>query len=383
MKKINEVTVFTMGDSNRVSTWSNVPYFFTKTLLSKGIKVNSADLSPNRLMQKAFNELVYPILKVMNRNTSVKLYRTGVYHFIIKHRIKKVIKRYPQADANIFMTYTISSAGFAKMPTVLFSDWPLEHYLDYFLRRKPDFLEKKCLERENSQIESSDLVISLFPGVVNFMQNRYENKNVYYIGNIINSMVQIKESETNYINKRSNKLLFIGNHKYIEGAQTLIRAFHNLKKKHFKISLHIIGLNKNDFDFLPENVFCHGYLDKGKELEKETYYKLLEEAKLCINTTPKWGGFSSIIEAMYFYVPVIVTPYLEFTTIFGNEINFGYFCEPNSPDLLEETISKIIDNPDYPSLCLNAHCAVKDFAWDNYIDHFLRLLEQRINSTDN
>jgi hypothetical protein len=44
MIKIKEITVFTIGDSKKMSTWSNVPFFFTETLISKGVKVNRVDI---------------------------------------------------------------------------------------------------------------------------------------------------------------------------------------------------------------------------------------------------------------------------------------------------------------------------------------------------
>ena len=52
-------------------------------------------------------------------------------------------------------------------------------------------------------------------------------------------------------------------------------------------------------------------------------YEPFKKAKVFINTTPKWAAFSASIEAMYFYIPVVVTPYDEFTKTFGEHIEFG------------------------------------------------------------
>lgn len=41
---IREVTVFSPGDSRSLTCWSNVPCLFTKSLESKGIKVNRVNI---------------------------------------------------------------------------------------------------------------------------------------------------------------------------------------------------------------------------------------------------------------------------------------------------------------------------------------------------
>ncbi|GBU07133.1 hypothetical protein AwDysgo_04640 [Bacteroidales bacterium] len=51
MKKIKEITLFTNGDSNDLSVFSNVPYFFAQTLISKGIKVNRVDIGISKKME--------------------------------------------------------------------------------------------------------------------------------------------------------------------------------------------------------------------------------------------------------------------------------------------------------------------------------------------
>jgi hypothetical protein len=61
---------------------------------------------------------------------------------------------------------------------------------------------------------------------------------------------------------------------------------------------------------VPRNFFC--YLDKGSDAHRALYYPLFKEARMFINTTPKWSSFSASVEAMYFYTPVVITLYKEF-----------------------------------------------------------------------
>ena len=175
--------------------------------------------------------------------------------------------------------------------------------------------------------------------------------------------------------KDSYDILFAGNTKYIEGASALLKAFTRLKENFPRLKLHIIGMQESDLGTLPEGVACYGYLDKGKEDERETYYRLFKESKVFINTTPRWAGFSATAEAMYFYLPVLISPYDEFTATFGETINFGYYCRENSPVVIEEAVIKIFNHDAYELLCVNAHNAVKEFTWNVYMDKLINKTE--------
>jgi glycosyltransferase involved in cell wall biosynthesis len=378
--KIREVTVFSNGDSSKIRTWSNIPYFFTETLLSKGIKVNRVDLSPLLLINIMFNMTVYAVLRILNMNSTYNYFRSFTHFTNVKYRIKKAIKQYPDSDANIFLTFSFSSAGLTLKPSIQFCDWTYDHHFKYLLDRKPGFLEKQCIKREDSQIEGSDLVFPLFPSVAEYMKKRYNNTNIHYLGYVINSLYDVSETDMIKHKRSSNNILFVGNKKYIEGAQSLINAFEKLKQKLPQLILHIIGMNVGDFDNLPKDVYCHGYLDKGKDADRELYYKLFREAKLFVNTTPKLGAVMATIEAMYFYIPVITLPRDHFTGIFGNNINFGYYCEQNSPILIEESILKILNNISYESLCVNAHKSVEEYTWNSYMDKLIIKIEDKINN---
>lgn len=378
MNGIKEVTVFSNGDSSKLSTWSNVPYFFTETLLSKGIRVNRVDLSPNALLRNIFNKSVYRFARWLNEDTTYSYFRSFMHFADVRMRIRKAVNQHPSSDAFIFLTFSFSSAGLTNKPTIQFCDWTYDHYFRYFRERMPDYFEKQCINRENSQIERSDLVIALFPSTAKSMRKRYTNKNIHYIGNVVNSLYDATDSSAPKRKKDSNNLLFVGSRKYIDGARSLIIAFLNVKQVYPQLRLHIIGINSADFESLPEGVYCYGYLDKGKDTDRDVYYELLREARLFINTTPKWGAFSAAVEAMHFYTPVITSPHDDFVETFGCEINFGYYCENNSPLLIQHYIMKLLNDNSYESLCINAHKSVEMFTWSAFIDKFLGKIEDTL-----
>jgi glycosyltransferase involved in cell wall biosynthesis len=374
---VKEVTVFTNGDSQKLSTWSNVPYFFTETLISKGIKVNRIDISPH-FLGKVYNIILRILLKVVNRNSTYQYGRSFIHYLDVRRRIKKALTQCKNSDANIFLTFSFSSAGLTNKPTVLFCDWTYDHYFKYFLNRNPDLLELSSIKREDKQIESSDLIFPLFPSVADYMKNYYENKNIFYLGNVINSLLPASEFEILEKKSFSNNILFIGSKKYIKGSEYLIQAYMTLKEKYPQLLVNIVGMQEKDFVKLPDGVNCYGYLDKAQKKDRDLYYSLLENSKIFVNTTPKWAAFSATLEAMYFYNPIIVTSYDEFVKTFGVDINFGYYCENDSIALLCSKISSIFENTSYESLCINAHESVKNYTWSSYIDKIL----DRINAID-
>ena len=375
-KRINEVIVFTNGDSRKISTWSNVPFFFTETLISKEIVVNRVNISPNPLLQKFYNITFLKIAKLFFRNTTFGYFRSYIHFKIVRNKIKKAIKQYPNAEALIFLTFSFSATGLTTKPIIQFGDWTYGHYFKHLAKRQPDILEKQSIKREDAQVNGSDLILALFPKVAEYMKSRYSNKNIYYLGNVINSSLSASMHELLEIKKQSQNIIFIGSIKYLKGVRSLISAFDILKSKYPSLSLHIIGINKSHLKNLAKDIHCYGYLDKGKDSERELYYQLLNEAKLFVNPTPGWGAFSASVEAMYFYTPVVVAPYDEFVETFGKEMKAGVYCRDDSKSSLAEAIEQIIDDKHYEQICINSHNAVKDFTWDSYIDKVIVKMEE-------
>src|SRR6476646_760781 len=98
MKKIKELNVYSHGESAEISTWSNVPIFFTQTLLAKGIKVNRININPSPLPEKIFDNLVWRVLNKLTRKHHFYTYiRTKANYLSVRKKIKKAIKDFPDA----------------------------------------------------------------------------------------------------------------------------------------------------------------------------------------------------------------------------------------------------------------------------------------------
>ena len=370
MKKV--IVVFTRGDSRKLSTWSNVPYFLTKTLKQQGFEVIHIDVSYKRLSRlfryvNIFNKIF------INRRTVYEFNRTGINAALVDWKMRRVVRKYKSSILFISLGFSFCPYKYTDK-TMMLGDWSIDYMLEKFLQRKPDKLELKAIERERKFIDNVQFMVSLFPDMAKWMENKY-GRDVHYCGNVVNSVFEPNADSAIAQKIDSSSILFIGKPKYREGAKILIETVEKVKIKYPEVKLNIIGMSDGDFENLPDNVICYGYLDKSDTTDCVHYYKLLNEAKIVVNTTAGWGAFSSLVEAMYWYTPIITTPYSSFVSTFGKSIDFGLYAKELELKSLYDCIQAIfeMDYNHYMKLCTNARESVQHFTWDEYIKKILQL----------
>ncbi|PLV54741.1 hypothetical protein [Erwinia sp. B116] len=144
-----------------------------------------------------------------------------------------------------------------------------------------------------------------------------------------------------------------------------------LLKEQPALELDIIGMHARELRGADHPAIrCHGYLRKDVPAERKKYNDLLIGARMVVNPSDVWVGYSSIIEAMYFYTPVITSRYQEFTSQFGEQIAFGHYVTSDVTDITRG-IGEVFAAENYPQLCEAAHAAVKDYRWDVYVEKLL------------
>lgn len=372
-----EITVYTCGDSNDISTWSNVPYLFTKTLEGKGYKLNRIDISPNRTINKLFNTVSYTLFKrILKRKACPEFHRTWLHRFIVYRKIKRTTRLYPNVQFNLFLSYAFYNQ-YSNQPNVLWCDWTDRVVIER-LGRTPRFYEKASLRHEDNVMQKADKVYTMFPKCKEHMEELYGREIIYLNRNVINTVYDgsfdiEKNIETRYA---SNSILFIGNTRYIGAAKELVNAYNILKEKNQNIELHIIGMTKEQMSVDDKKIHCYGYLRKNIKEERNLYYSLLHNCKVFVNPAQQWGGYSSTIEAMFYGCPIVVAPYDDFVCEFGTDINFGRYT--NNKEELHKTINSIqnSDKEKYKAMCYNAYNRVSDYTWSNYINEFLESLKK-------
>ena len=417
---MEETLFFTNGDANNANVWSNVPYCFSHALENEGITVHRIDYSMPLLLVKLYDLVLRRFLDslTLRKLNFPYLRTTRLFKFFTERKIKKAIQQHPQTDLCLFMGYGFYNK-WNKVPSLLFSDWTTE--MDIQKKRKPNFLEKRIIHQEEEAINHAEYVVSLFPVCSEEMKKKYPKANIHFLGgNVINDLSGLRLRETHpsppclwredqttkekdsllinssskdiYVDtlletkEKSKKLLFIGRKTtYLEAAKKLIEAYKLLKEEeaYKDYSLDIVGCAESDFDAFPKGVTCYGFLNKSEEDDRKTYYDLLLNAKVLVNANPKWGAFSSTVEAMYYYTPVIVSPYQDFVKNFGKEIDFGLYNETFTAENIANDIKTIINSDNYSEMCNFAHEKVKTYTWENYVEQLCCLIEGLSSSLNN
>lgn len=367
--RIKEIIFFSGGDANDPRVWSNVPCLYSRTLEKKGYLVHRVCYAPHNICLSIYNRLSHYLRKVLKVNMP-PFSQTIFYNRIARIIIKKSLAKYRSADLCIFMGNNGLVNFNDSRPGVIFCESEVGNLIRRN-NRTPNILERFSIKRTKKALSKADLVTILFPQDMESMRELSPEINVQYRGgNVINSFYdgELNESEILASKSKSNMILYVGGGHYKEGAMMTIAAFRLLKAKHPELELHIIGMTADAFESLPEGVICHGYLNKDNPSQNKTYYSLFKNAKLYMNPTPRWGAYSSCVEAMYFYNPIIVHPYKHFVGEFGTEIDFGCYNNEFTPEGVAESIERVVYAQNYLEMAKNAHNHVKDYTWDKYID---------------
>jgi glycosyltransferase involved in cell wall biosynthesis len=378
---IRKVTVFVNGDSTQRKTWSNVPFFFCKALEDRGIIVNRVNVQD---ADRIKNGLVILIIRIYNKLIRVIVNKhaflpnslTWIYQRKVKKIINKGIADFSDSDLAVSISFSFNARNKKGIKTVMFSDWPLSYSIAEHFKRSPDVFEKIAINRQDKILKGADYILTLFPETQIHMERKLKKK-VIYLGNVVNSEKKIMQNDFEYIATKkyhSRKLLFVGGDKYYHGAIELIKATDILRNSGKYFEVHIVGMERGNFDakYLQDNVYFYGYLDKDIEDDSRLYYTLIEQAELIVNTTPMWGGFSAICEAAYFLTPIICGYYPDFIRTFGVLSQAAQYCE-NDRNEISKAVNKIdsFEYEIYKNVCIEIHNKVEDFTWDKYVDRLL------------
>jgi glycosyltransferase involved in cell wall biosynthesis len=119
----------------------------------------------------------------------------------------------------------------------------------------------------------------------------------------------------------------------------------------------------------------HGYLDKQNPCDKVKYYDILSNARLFVNTTPRWSGFQALLEAMYFHNPIVVQSNESLRSYFSNLTAVGFILEKEGPSLESILVESLNDTARYQQMSDAAHKAVESSTWNNFTTELIGLLK--------
>lgn len=374
-----ELILFTYGDSNKASTWSNVPYLMAQSFERKNIIVHRINICPNKYIDILANKLFSRVLKWVGYS----YIRTPLFRKITKLKIRRAVRKYHSSDYCIFLTFDFYNS-FNSIPSLIFGDWTYQMLIEDRLNISSlQYRDLWFIRQQENAIKNAQIVLPLFGETVEKLRRNYPSANVHQIPfNVINNMSGISSLDNASIESKYNScyVLFVGRKAYKAGLIKLIDAISSLEIPSLKIE--VIGMSEKDFDSIPDFVHFNGFLHKDIQYEGDRYYELMKGAKCIINPTSKWAAYSSIVEGMFFYNPVIVTPFNQFVKEFGERINFGMYLNENDERSLQNCIKKMmsITIEEYTILSKNAHDRVKDYTWERYTDEMIEIMKNNKES---
>lgn len=372
------------GDSTSPKAWSNVPYLFSENLKKLGFEIIRVNLSPNEKYETLWEKYPGRVLSRFFRGQQYSFIKTPISRRIAYSKIKKEIKRHPDLYFTVILSFDFYNK-FNDVPTLIFHDWSYDMIILDRQNRKPYFFEKWFINYQNIAFNKSEIVVSLFKDAQKLISERH-GKKVHHLGsNVVNDINFNKLSPAEILEKKkkSQSLLMIGSAKYLLGARKLVQAFRILQSDFPELKLNFVNLPKDRL-FLEEtdrNIICHDYLDKGDTEQNKLYYELLTNTKILVNPSEIWAAYSSTIECMYYYTPIIIKPYEAFSLDYGQTNDFGvYLQETEVPDIVEAIRSILtLNDSDYEKLCNKAHDLVKDQTWENYTKKIVDLMEDVVH----
>ena len=369
-----KIYLCTTAPSSSYKSWSNIPYLLDKNLKKKGYIVKNYVMREVEPLKFIFNLPIRILNKFFNLNSAYFYVRTPI-HFIFTNLYSRYIGLISNKQDVMLVqgfSYPIHNK---KNRQIIIGDWPSEYLFEKFLKRSPSCFEQKSINRENEVIEAADAVVTLFPNVREYMLSKYKNRNIYYFGNVVNvdsDVVlppDIRERKSN-----SKRFLFVGQAFYLAGALDLIKAANKLQCKGIDCEVDIIGINPKLIKVKYSWLKIHGYLDKQNPRDKAKYYDILSNARMFVNTTPRWSGFQAILEAMYFHNPIVVQSNESLRSYFTNLTYVGHILEEDGPSLETILERSLMDKAQYQQMCDAARISVESSTWNSFINKLIGLL---------
>ncbi|AWW45637.1 hypothetical protein DPM18_01690 [Polynucleobacter paneuropaeus] len=354
-------------------SWSNIPFFLNQFLVKYGFNVENIVLKESSVPAFLYNGF-FRIFRKIIKSQSTYFYSRTKFHFFLMRLYGTYIK-YISAKEDIILQQGYSfSLKNGKNKVILFGDWPYAYYFNKFAKRLPNQYEIRSIFREDKVIENADAVVTLFPDVYDFMTSRYQNKNIFYFGNVVNVDVLIPSDilSTKVVSK---KIIFIGKEHYLSGALELIDAVNKVQKCMGNIHLDIVGIPSKLIHQNYPWLTVHGYLNKDDPRQRSVYYDLLKNARVFVNPTRGWNAFQATLEAMFFSCPIIVRENVNLRKTFPFLENFSYLIDDSSAlvDCLQLCLK---DQELFKSKSLSASATSSLHTWDYFMGQLTKKVLQ-------
>ena len=377
-----EIIFFANGDPSKASTWSNVPYFVINEFEKNQFIVHKINLLDFNLFVRIIFAVIMKFwnlwLKISKQSKSLATFdRTKLYNYFINRNIRKAVLKYKSAKTLFFFNFSNTYLD-SNYTIINFCDWTIEYKIEIIEKRKLRSIEKRFSLRQKEILNKSNAIITIFPNAYDFLKSKFPNKSVYYFGIGINSPSISFDNQLLLERFNKKQFLFVGNKNYLPGIMKCINSLNLVNQKlNSKYKINIIGVEAQDLPNIDlENVITHGYLNKSDPNQKRKYYEILDTSYFIINTSDKWVGASSIQEAMYHRLPIIIKPSIDIIKFLGSEEKFGFYAQTGNETELVDLIIKSLNLTlqEYINLAQEAYKTVKDMSRETITEKIINAI---------
>ena len=316
------------------------------------------------------NNSLYPIIM----NILERAFGRSVVRYCKKHQIDVLIMYDTVAEyafkqlPNTIKILDMSSIPAPAIEEIIENEQKTDDYLKDSLNTKRKY-NQYFIESSFDEIKSADYY--LCPS--NFVERcliKYGAKSE----NIFNVPYGVDTRFFKYYKRKVNhdvlKFVFVGR---VEAAKGIYYLFEALRKVNRNIELHIAGNVLVESKYIPQNVICHGFVNRNTLLE------LLNDSDVMIMTS-LWEGLSlSILEGMSTGLPVICNENTGYKGIITNYKN-GIMLEDLTIDAVAKAICWFDEHrEDIPDMGLNASKLAGKYTWDTYYTNINQTIKEMVN----
>jgi len=198
---------------------------------------------------------------------------------------------------------------------------------------------------------------------------------------VIPNLIDAEANEIHDAVINLNNILYIGRFEREKGIEILLYAFVNILNMGFNVKLLLIGdgslmpwiRNFININKLNDRVIVTGFIEQKK------VYEFLKQGGIFVLPSFTEGMSNSLLQAMMFGLPIIVTNVGGSTELIRNEEN-GLVIPVSSVEQLTEAIVRLLNDP---RLAIRLGMSAKDFIrrrFKDVEDHYLRLIHEYTNN---
>lgn len=353
------------GDANSTNPWSGVPNRLLKEMAALGHEVVNFDLSevwyvkwPRILFNRVIRYIVRPWVNIPYETTALCI---KTVNFCLRHNVPKDV------DLVLATSFCIDCTGVGKR-CILFHDWTVGYARSRLHGHPLSHAEQRAEANQFAALRTADKVVTLYPQVLHYLKEENQVGNAEYICNPINIVGSLDRQKRSEQAPTSRHFLTIGGNFYRDNIEYVIQAADALEDS--TVEVDVIGRTSAETQPKYCKVNFWGFLDRSDPVQCEKYYEIIARAKALVNIKKGWGGASTISESMYWGIPVIIAPYPEILTMYGDIGQYGFACEAGNVQELTQLIRDVLelDNEGYNKLCDSAYKIVRNDTYKHFME---------------